>query len=104
MQFVILARDAPGEETLQRRMSARTEHMKGVRDLKQGGRIIDGGALLDEEGNMCGSLILCDFPDRAALDGYLDSEIFQREGIWRKIEVLPFRRIDWEALMRCSPP
>ena len=99
MQFVILARDISGQDTLRRRQDARTEHMKGIRDLKQGGQMIDGGALLDPDGNMCGSLILCDFPDRAALDTYLDSEIFKREGIWGEIEVLPFRRIDWTALM-----
>ena len=102
MQFVIVARDAPGEDTLQRRMSARLEHMDGVRGLKQSGRIIDGGALLDDRGDMCGSLILCDFPDRAALNAYLESEIFQRESIWETIEVLPFRRIDWADLMRCA--
>ncbi len=100
MQFVILAKDVPGEDTLRRRGNARTEHMEGIRVLKQSGQIIDGGALLDDDGNMCGSLILCDFPDRAALDAYLDSEIFKREGIWGKIEVRPFRRIDWAALMR----
>ena len=100
MQFVILAKDVPGEDTLRRRGNARTEHMEGIRELKRSGRMIDGGALIDDEGNMCGSLILCEFPDRAALDTYLDSEIFKREGIWGEIEVLPFRRIDWSALMR----
>ena len=94
MQFIILARDASDEDTLQRRMNALEEHMAGIRELKQSGCMIDGGALLDDEGHLCGSLILCDFPNRAALDAHLDAEIFYREGIRGDIEVLPFRRID----------
>jgi hypothetical protein len=45
--------------------------MDGLRRLRIEGRMIDGGAILDETGRMIGSILVCDFPDRTALDAYL---------------------------------
>ncbi|HWK45198.1 MAG TPA: YciI family protein [Stellaceae bacterium] len=99
MQFVIVAKDGPGSETLARRMAARPAHMAGLRDLKAEGRIIDGGAMLGPDGAMVGSVVLCDFPDRAALDAYIATETYRREGVWQDITIYPLRRVDWAALM-----
>lgn len=95
MQFTIIARDDPSEGTLQRRLAVRTQHMERIFQMKAEGTIIDGGALLDEAGQMCGSVILCEFPDRAALDAYIASEVYAREAVWKHIEILPFRRVNW---------
>ncbi|WNJ88037.1 hypothetical protein [Bosea sp. 685] len=46
---------------------------------------------------MIGSIVLCDFPDRAALDAYLASEIYAREGVWDDMEIVPFRRVAWKS-------
>lgn len=98
MQFSLIARDQPG--ALDKRLAARTEHMEGVRRGKAEGWIIDGGALIDDEGQMCGSSMLLEFPDRAALDAYIASEVYQRTGVWGDVTVLPMRRVDWGALMK----
>ncbi len=34
-----------------------------------------------------GSALVMDFPDRAALDEYLNNEPYVVEGVWQKIEV-----------------
>ncbi|RIY01390.1 hypothetical protein D3218_08510 [Aureimonas flava] len=102
MQFALIARDRAEPGTLDRRLAARQEHMEGIRRGKADGSIIDGGALLDAEGRMAGSVILCEFPDRAALDAYLASEPYRREAVWGDVEILEFRRIDWAALT--APP
>jgi len=36
---------------------------------------------------MKGSALVMEFPDRAALDKYLESEPYVVEGVWQKIEV-----------------
>ncbi|MET3414858.1 YciI family protein [Methylobacterium sp. 1030] len=97
MQFVIVARDAPN--ALEHRLAARGTHMEGIRARKQVGEIIDGGAILDEDGRMVGSIVMCEFPDRAGLDAYLADEIYARQRVWDDIQIYPFHRVDWSALM-----
>lgn len=95
MQFTIIARDDTAAGTLERRLAARERHMERIHAMKADGSIIDGGALLDDEGRMIGSVVLCEFPDRAALDAYIASEIYFTDGVWKDIDVLPFRRVQW---------
>ncbi|MCJ2877628.1 hypothetical protein JUM41_25640 [Rhizobium pusense] len=95
MQFTIIARDDKAEGTLDKRLAAREKHMERIHAMKADGSIIDGGALVDDEGRMIGSVVLCEFADRAALDAYIGSEIYFTDGVWKDIEVLPFRRVQW---------
>lgn len=94
MQFALICRDAP--DAPEKRLRARDEHLQDIHAMKADGRIIDGGAMLNEAGDMVGSVVLCDFADRAALDAYLTHEIYAREGVWSDIEVLPFKRVNWD--------
>lgn len=96
MQFALICHDRPG--ALAERLAVRNLHLSGVVDLKREGRIIEGGAILDAEGNMTGSVVLCDFPDRAALDAYLKSEVYVRNKVWETVEVLSVRLVQWEAI------
>ncbi|QDZ11945.1 YciI family protein [Devosia ginsengisoli] len=97
MQFTIIARDDTAEGTLDRRLANRAAHMERIHELKAEGVIIDGGAMLDEAGRMIGSIVLCDVPDRAALDALIASEIYYRQGVWKDIDILPFRRVAWHS-------
>ncbi|MGV0876197.1 YciI family protein [Martelella sp. FLE1502] len=99
-QFALICRDAPG--ALERRLAARAEHMAGLKVEKAANTIIDGGAIMDAEGNMIGSVVLCQFKDRAALDAYLAREVYARQGIWGEIEILDMRFVDWVKLMTKS--
>lgn len=96
-QFAPICRDAP--DALAARMAARADHMAGLRTERAAGHMVDGGAMLDEAGNMVGSVVLCQFDNRAALDAYLSREIYAREGIWGEIEIIPMRFVDWSKLM-----
>ncbi len=98
MQFTIIARDDTTEGTLQRRLAIRETHMQQIHAMKAAGTIIDGGALLNEKGEMAGSIILCEFPDKEALQNYLNDEIYYREKVWKDIEILPFRRVQWHPI------
>lgn len=96
MHFVIIARDGPGGPA--HRQAHRADHLRNIAAFHAQGRIIDGGALLDEVGEMAGSVMICDFPDRAALDVYLAGEPYAVFGVWRDIEVAPLHRVDWQAI------
>ena len=85
MQFLIKAYD--GEGMLEKRMEVRPRHLEGMKAL--GKQIICAGGLLDDEGKMKGSVLIVDFPDRAAVNAYLDHETYVVEGVWKKIEVEP---------------
>ncbi|WP_435171038.1 YciI family protein [Falsirhodobacter sp. 1013] len=97
MDFALICRD--GEGTLEQRLAARAEHMAGLKTGKAAGTIVDGGAMLDADGNMVGSVVLCRFPDRAALDEYLGTEPYARDGIWKDVEIIEMRFVDWPKLM-----
>ena len=83
MQFLVKAYD--GVNMLEKRMEVRPRHLEGMKAL--GKQVICAGGLLDEEGRMMGSALVMEFPDRAALDAYLDHEPYVTEGVWQKIEV-----------------
>ena len=83
MQFIVKAYD--GEGMLDKRMEVRPRHLEGMKAL--GRQVICAGGLLDEAGKMKGSVLVMEFPDRTALDEYLNNEPYVIEGVWQKIEV-----------------
>jgi len=83
MQFMIKAYD--GEGMLAKRMEVRPRHLEGMNRL--GRHIVCAGGLLDAEGKMKGSVLILDFPDRAAFDAYLENEPYVTEHVWDKVEV-----------------
>ena len=85
MQFLVKAYD--GEGMLDKRMEVRPRHLEGMKAL--GKQVICAGGLLDDAGRMKGSALVMEFPNRAALDEYLNNEPYVVEGVWQKIEVEP---------------
>ena len=91
MQFVIIARDGKDAQALERRVEARQSHLNfSMEAIKRGEQII-GGALLTEDGKMCGSIMLVDFPSRKELDDWLKVEPYVTGDVWQDIEVIPFK-------------
>ena len=83
MQFLVKAYDGP--DLLEKRMAVRPRHLEGMKAL--GRQIIAAGGLLDEDGKMKGSALVMEFPDRDALDQYLENEPYVIEGVWQKIDI-----------------
>lgn len=94
MQYVVHAYDPTDEEALMRRMAVRERHLAGVRQMKKAGTFHLGGALLDEEGRMIGSMMLVEFDSPEKLQAWLDVEPYVQEGIWERIDIKPFRRAE----------
>jgi uncharacterized protein YciI len=91
MQFILTGHDGSDAGALERRMKVRENHLEKIADLKKSGNFICGGAILDDNGKMIGSMIVYEFPDRKALDGYLKEEPYIYGKVWEKIEIHPFR-------------
>lgn len=91
MQFLLVAYDGTDSGALERRMKVRDDHFKKINLLKKTGEFLLGGAILDENGKMIGSMIVYDFPDRQTLDDILKDEPYLTGGVWEKTEILPFR-------------
>ena len=91
MQFLLVAYDGNDSGALERRMKARPQHLEKVVYLKKRGEFLLGGAILDDSGKMIGSMIVYEFPDRSALDESLQKEPYIIQGVWKHIEIRPYR-------------
>jgi hypothetical protein len=64
MQFTIIARDYTDSEALTRRIAAREAHIALSEKAKARGEQLFGVAMLNEQGKMCGSIIVVELPSR----------------------------------------
>lgn len=90
-QYVIIAHDGRDEAAPNRRMAARPSHLDGARKLKSEGRYVTGGAILDDNGNMKGSVMILRFETEEDFREWYANEPYITEGVWKSIEVKPFR-------------
>lgn len=91
LQYVIIARDGNDANALERRMNARPNHFKGARILKDNNNLVLGGAILDENGKMAGSVMIMQFDTDEAMKHWYDNEPYVKENVWHDIEIKPFR-------------
>jgi hypothetical protein len=91
MQYVVIARDGSDREAPERRSEVRPAHLDAIRTYVEEGNIAVGGAILDASDTMVGSVLLVDFPTREALDDWLSADPYVTSGVWRDVEVHPFR-------------
>jgi len=91
MQFLLIAHDGNDDDALNRRMQAREQHIALGDEMVANGSMLYGGALLDEQDKMIGSVLVLDFPTREELDAWLKIEPYVLGDVWRRIDVQPFR-------------
>ncbi|MCX6215555.1 YciI family protein [Spirosoma sp.] len=94
MKYVIHAYDHTDANALARRMAARPDHFAYVRQLKEKGQFILGGALISPEETMIGSMLLLDFDTEEQLQAYLKTDPYIVQGVWEKVDTKPFRQAD----------
>ncbi len=87
MQFLVISEDFKDPSTLERREAVKVEHTALAIKLKEEGHGLFGAALTDADGKIVGSVYICDFPSREALDEYLKAEAYNRENIWEHVTV-----------------
>ncbi|MDR2013477.1 MAG: YciI family protein [Rhodanobacter sp.] len=96
MWYVIAGTDVP--ESLARRQGARPAHIERLHQLRDQGRLLLAGAFpaIDAEdpgpAGFTGSLIVAQFPDRAAAQAWVDADPYVAAGVYRDVSVQPFRK------------
>lgn len=87
MQFIVIAHDGTDEGALQRRLAVREAHLAMGAAMAATGQHLYAVALLNDAGNMAGSVIICDFPSREELDAWLAKEPYVTGNVWKHIDV-----------------
>jgi uncharacterized protein YciI len=92
MQFIVLAYDGTDSDAPERRLAARQAHLDAARSMKAAGHFLEGGALLNDDGQMVGSMLVMEFRTREELDQWLAGDPYVTGDVWKNISVLPYRR------------
>jgi len=93
VEFQVRAYDGKDEGAKERRLKARSQHLELVRQLQEKGHFINGGAILDDAGEMIGSTLIMDFPSRQDLDQWLRNDPYVTGKVWKEITVEPIRLV-----------
>ena len=92
MTYVIHAYDYTDPEAINRRMAARPDHLAGAQILREAGQYILGGAMLNPDGQMIGSVMVLDFETETDLMAWQAREPYIQRGVWETIDIKPFRQ------------
>lgn len=93
-QFLINAWDGKDDEAIDRRMTARYQHLAGAKKLKESGNFILGGAMLDDDGKMIGSTLVLQFENDGDFEEWKSNEIYILNKVWDRVEVCLFKVAD----------
>ena len=85
--FVISWRDKPG--ALEQRMAVREAHLAHMHS--QGDKVKLGGPYLDENGQMCGSLIIVEAESMEEAQAFHDKDPYKLAGIFETSTITPWR-------------
>jgi len=97
MLYAIMGVDA--ENSLDKRMGMRPEHLDRLEILKNQGRLILAGPhpAVDTDypgdAGFTGSLIVAEFPTLEEATKWADDDPYNREGIFQSISVKPFKKV-----------
>ena len=88
MLVALIARDKDG--ALPVRMENRPAH---VEYLKSGTVVQQAGPLLNDAGEMCGSLIILDVADMAEAEAWAAGDPYGQAGLFQSVELIPWNRV-----------
>ncbi len=88
MRFALIAKDKPG--ALDIRKANRDAH---VAYLKSTDAVEMAGPFLDDNGDMCGSLIILEFPDMAAAQDWAANDPYKHAGLFESVEITAWNKV-----------
>ncbi len=92
MLYVVIARDGTDAGAPARRAAAREAHLEVASGLHEDGRLVTGGALLDADGTMIGSMLLLDVESEEEARRLLEEDAYTRSGVWQEFQIWPYRK------------
>ena len=100
MQFLVTGHDGRDANAGVRRSSARAAHLKNIEKFKNLGHLLYAAALLNDNHQMVGSMLILEFETRDRLDEWLCAEPYVTGQVWKTIEITPCRTADIFALKK----
>lgn len=97
MYYMIYSEDVP--TSLPLRKQARPAHLARLEALQQAGRLLLAGPLpaVDNEdpgeAGFTGSLVVAQFDDLAAAQGWAEADPYLAAGVYAKVTVKPFKKV-----------
>lgn len=90
MHFFIHCVDKPGHGAV--RAANRAAHLDYI--ARHAERIVAGGPTLDEDQtSMTGSVLIVEFPDRAAAEAFCHDDPYARAGLFQSVTIAPWRQV-----------
>ena len=87
MQFLVIGKDGTDEKAQERRQAVRPAHIALGEKLLVSGNLWYGAALLDDAGQMIGSMFVMNFPSKKELQEWLDQEPYVTGEVWKSVEI-----------------
>jgi uncharacterized protein YciI len=88
MLIALIARDKAG--ALQTRLDTRDAH---VAYLKETGVVSQAGPLLDDAGQMIGSLVILDVADMQAAKDWAAGDPYAKAGLFANVDLIPWKKV-----------
>ncbi len=88
MRFALICRDKPG--ALETRKANRAAHLHHIETT---GVVEMAGPLLDEAGEMCGSLVILEVSDRNAALDWAGADPYAQAGLFASVEVIAWNKV-----------
>ena len=90
-QYIVTAYDHTDEGAFERRKGVRPHHLDGAKSLKESGNYVIGGALLNDNGDMIGSVMILQFETDEELEAWKQGDPYVTQKVWETVDVKPFR-------------
>ncbi len=97
MLYAIIAEDH--DDSLERRLAARPDHLARLQALEAEGRLILAGPhpAIDSEdpgpAGFTGSLVVAEFPSLEAARAWANADPYVQAGVYARVTVKPFRKV-----------
>ena len=88
MRFALMTQDKPG--ALQTRMDNREAHLAYIAET---GVVEMAGPVLDDAGQMCGSLIILDVADMTAAQEWAENDPYAQAGLFEEVTLRPWKKV-----------
>jgi uncharacterized protein len=86
-----MAWDGEDEGALERRMAVRETHTVRACQAARNGLILEAGAILNDAGQMIGSVMMLEFPSELEARAWLEADVYVTGQVWQHWELRPFR-------------
>ncbi|MCD9147089.1 YciI family protein [Pseudophaeobacter flagellatus] len=88
MLIALIARDKP--DHLQTRVDNRAAHLTYIEET---GAVAQAGPLLDQNGDMAGSLVILDVEDMATAEAWAAADPYKLAGLFESVELITWKKV-----------